>query len=214
MRKYAQGERHALCDSALRLGPEAPTLCAGWTVRDLLAHLAMRERRPEAVGILLPQARDIAERTRARYALRPFEDLVAMVRQGPHELSPFRLPAVDARVNLQEYFIHHEDVLRAQLPHADESAVRGLDAGMQDALHEILPGAARLMLRHSRMRVAALSRGRTPVQLVSPAEPLGAVVVKGEPSEVLLYLSGRMSFVDFDGDPDAINRFAAEPRGL
>ena len=97
MPNYAQAERQALCDTALRIGPDAPTLCDGWTVKDLLAHLAMRERRPEAVGILLPQARDLAERTRARYALRPFEDLVDMVRRGPHEFSPFRIPAVDAR---------------------------------------------------------------------------------------------------------------------
>ncbi|MCG7428495.1 TIGR03085 family metal-binding protein [Dermacoccus nishinomiyaensis] len=214
MRKYAQAERHALCDTALRLGPDAPTLCVGWNVRDLMAHLAMRERRPEALGILVPQVRDASERTRERYALRPFEDLVDMVRKGPHEFSPFRIPAVDAHANLQEYFIHHEDILRAQLPAADQDGVRVLGADLQNALYDALPTAARMTLRHSAMRVAALCPGHAPLALNSPLEPIGEFIVAGQPSEVLLHLAGRMSFVEFEGEPDDINRFVAEPRGI
>ena len=41
---HARGERTALCDLLDRLGPEAPTLCTGWTTYDLAAHLALRER--------------------------------------------------------------------------------------------------------------------------------------------------------------------------
>lgn len=37
-------------------GPDAPTLCEGWTARDLAAHLVVRERRLDAApGILVPQ---------------------------------------------------------------------------------------------------------------------------------------------------------------
>ena len=36
-------ERHALCDTALAVGPDAPTLCGQWTARDLVAHLLVRE---------------------------------------------------------------------------------------------------------------------------------------------------------------------------
>ena len=37
-------------------GPDAPTLCEGWTTRDLAAHLVIRERRLDATpGILVPQ---------------------------------------------------------------------------------------------------------------------------------------------------------------
>lgn len=214
MRKYAQAERRALCDTAMRLGPDAPTLCVGWDVRDLMAHLAMRERRPEAVGILLPQARDVAEHTRERYALRPFDDLVDMVRKGPHELSLFRIPAIDARANLQEYFIHHEDILRAQMPYADAAQARVVGDEMQAALYRLLPQAGRLMLRRSGLRVAALCPGEAPVNLNAPTDAKGEVVIVGQPGEVLLNLAGRMSFVEFQGEADDINRFAAEPRGL
>ena len=50
----ARQERQELCDLLLEVGPEAPTLCAGWTTRDLAAHLVVRESRPvAAVGIIV-----------------------------------------------------------------------------------------------------------------------------------------------------------------
>ena len=36
----AQRERQQLADLMASVGPDAPTLCEGWTVRDLAAHLA------------------------------------------------------------------------------------------------------------------------------------------------------------------------------
>ncbi len=50
---HAQSERAALCDMFEAVGPDVPTLCDGWTARDLAAHLVVRERRPDAaLGIL------------------------------------------------------------------------------------------------------------------------------------------------------------------
>ncbi|MFN7150135.1 MAG: maleylpyruvate isomerase N-terminal domain-containing protein, partial [Microthrixaceae bacterium] len=43
---HAQIERRQLCDLFDELGPDVPTLCEGWTARDLAAHLVVRERRP------------------------------------------------------------------------------------------------------------------------------------------------------------------------
>ena len=214
MPTYAQAERQAFCDAALRIGPDAPTLCEGWTVRDLVAHCAMRERRPEAVGVLVPALEKYAEHTRKRYALRPFEDLVDMVRKGPHELNVFQIPALDARANLQEFFIHTEDILRAQLTQADPTKVRALSSDEQSAIYELLPVAARLMARGINVRLAAQVPGMTPLQLTKPAESAGDVVIKGTPSEILLYLAGRMAFVEFEGDPDAINMFVTAPHQI
>ena len=51
----AQRERAALVDTMRTVGPEAPTLCDGWNVRDLAAHLMIREYRLDASpGILIP----------------------------------------------------------------------------------------------------------------------------------------------------------------
>src|ERR1700753_2819253 len=48
-----QRERAAMVATFRAVGPDAPTLCEGWTTRDLTAHLLVRERRPDALpGIL------------------------------------------------------------------------------------------------------------------------------------------------------------------
>ena len=41
---WASTEKTALVDTLRRADPEAPTLCAGWDVRRLLAHLVQREQ--------------------------------------------------------------------------------------------------------------------------------------------------------------------------
>ena len=48
MTSIAAHERMLLCALAQQLGPDEPTLCAGWTVRDLVAHLLVREGSPAA----------------------------------------------------------------------------------------------------------------------------------------------------------------------
>ena len=39
MEQMSRTERAALCNSALEAGEDAPTLCEGWTVKDLVIHL-------------------------------------------------------------------------------------------------------------------------------------------------------------------------------
>jgi uncharacterized protein (TIGR03085 family) len=51
----AQEERQTLCELLVELGPDAPTLCAGWVTADLAAHLVVRERRPDSgPGLVWP----------------------------------------------------------------------------------------------------------------------------------------------------------------
>ncbi len=54
MTRLARSERAALCDLALQVGADRPTLCEGWTVKDLVVHLLVREGSPAAVGIVVP----------------------------------------------------------------------------------------------------------------------------------------------------------------
>ena len=54
---YSREERLALCALLDETGPDAPTLCEGWTTGDLAAHLVLRERRPDAAAGVWPAAR-------------------------------------------------------------------------------------------------------------------------------------------------------------
>ena len=135
---YATDERRALCALLDKTGPDAPTLCEGWTTGDLAAHLVLRERRPDAAagvagGPLAGYTARVQQRLRDRI---PFPDLVRMIRSGPPRLSVMALPGVDERANSVEYFVHHEDVRRgrARLGAAGTQPRRGR--------HALAPAAA------------------------------------------------------------------------
>jgi uncharacterized protein (TIGR03085 family) len=113
---HARDERIALCELLADLGPDQPTLCAGWRTGDLAAHLVLRERRPDAgIGILGGPLSAYTRRVQGALTKRtPFPKLVELIRTGPPRLSPFGLPGADERANMVEFFVHHEDIRRAQ----------------------------------------------------------------------------------------------------
>ena len=114
MEQMSRTERAALCNSALEAGEDAPTLCGGWTVKDLVIHLLIRERDPiGATAILVPQLDRFAQRSANRLAEQDFSALVERVRNGPPKWSPMAIPKVDQLLNTLEYFVHHEDIRRA-----------------------------------------------------------------------------------------------------
>lgn len=117
MTNFANVERRHLAALLRRLGPDAPTLCEGWSSRDLAVHLVLRDSRPDVLaGKALPQLPvlgDRARRSEQAVAGLPWEELVRRV-EHPPLYSPARLGAVDKRVNTVEFFVHHEDVRRAQ----------------------------------------------------------------------------------------------------
>ena len=107
-------ERAQLCDLLDELGPEAPTLLEPWTTRDLAAHLVVREHDGLAgPGLVLPGAWGrLAERRRSTLASRDFAGLVGTIRSGPPP-GFFCIGWVRRLPNLKEFFVHHEDVRRA-----------------------------------------------------------------------------------------------------
>jgi uncharacterized protein (TIGR03085 family) len=110
----ARRERLALCDLFEHLGPNAPTLCEGWTTRHLAAHLVARDRQPLAIpGMAFAPLHPVTERFERRVlAGSDYASLVAVLRQGPPLLSPVGLPGGRELFNVHEYFVHHEDVRR------------------------------------------------------------------------------------------------------
>ena len=207
MTSLAARERAALCDLFDRVGPDAPTLCEGWTTADLAAHLWVRENEPwAAVGVAVPALAGLTE-SRMRTVLHRlgFRGVVDELRRGAHGITPFRFGAVDRLVNSAELFIHHEDVRRA----GDQpQPPRRLDPGDQDRLWSTARMMGRMLMRRSPVGVVAERPGGGSVRLHPGTS---TVTLIGEPSELLLALSGRRDAADVTvlGDDDAVARFLA-----
>jgi uncharacterized protein (TIGR03085 family) len=189
---HAQDERLALCALLAELGPDQPTLCTGWLTGDLAAHLVLRERRPDAgAGVIGGPLAGYTRRVQARLTERtPYPVLIQLIKTGPPRLSLFGLPGADEKLNLVEFFVHHEDVRRGQ----PDWKPREISTELADVLWGRL-SMARLMLRkapvgvelvradysesgHGRVRITA--KARTPV-----------VTVIGTPAELTLWTMGR-----------------------
>jgi uncharacterized protein (TIGR03085 family) len=200
---HSQDERRALCDLFADVGPDQPTLCGGWQTADLAAHLVLRERRPDAGGgVMGGPIAGYTRRVQARIAKRySFAELIELIRNGPPRLSMFGLPGADEKLNLVEYFVHHEDVLRAQ----PDWQPRKVDPELVDVLWDRLK-LARLMMRKAPVGVELVRAdpGRGRVRITAKART-PVVTVTGDPVELTLWTMGRTSVarVQLDGaDPD------------
>ncbi|GAA0566775.1 TIGR03085 family metal-binding protein [Paractinoplanes ferrugineus] len=199
MTAFARSERRQLADLLLRLGPDEPTLCAGWTTRDLAAHLVVRERRPDsALGMLIPPLRGRSERIRLAKAAEPFDRVVEQVRRPPW-WSPVSNPLTDELANAGEFFIHHEDVRRA----ATGWEPRTLTADQSVVLWRQAVFAGKMALRRARLPVRVVESGGLGEFTVGEKPQ---VTLSGPAGELALFLSGRQASarVDVDGPDDSL----------
>ena len=204
----AQRERLALCDTALKLPPHAPTLCGEWSLSALLAHLIVRERRLlSAGGIMMPALAGLTERAMAQEVEAGVPAMVERLRAPLR--TPYALPVVSRYAQTFEYFVHHEDIRRAQpgwrprdLPEADRDELWHLLGRAGVFLGRSLPVPTRLA-RSERVdgadgadATATFKRGANPV------------TVSGDVGELVLWAYGRAQVrgISFDGPDLAVRR--------
>jgi uncharacterized protein (TIGR03085 family) len=179
-------ERAQLSDLLGELGPGAPTLLAPWTTLDLATHLVLRERDYLAgPGLVLPGAWGrMAEQRRRALTLREFTWLIATLRSGPPS-GFFRIGWVRRLPSLNEFFVHHEDVRRAngRGPRAHEQA-------MDEALWHNVRRGRWFLARHLHSAGLELQWAGT-AQTVRARRGDPTARIAGPPGELLLYLFGR-----------------------
>lgn len=178
-------ERTALAASLRAAGPDAPTLCEGWTAADLVQHLVLRERKP------LTMMRDANALQDVDY----FE-LVDEFDVPPTLPNPVAAEAVDRLINTGEYLVHHEDVRRAgesweprQLSPDDQAEALVALRSIAPMLGKKLPVGVILVSPQGGVRMRR-------------ATDAGTVIVRGEPLELLLFAQGRrdQARVEISGD--------------
>ena len=199
-------EQDALVQTLRAADPDAPTLCDGWDVRRLLAHLVQREQSPVgAIGDVVarkppgqePGLGRLTDRARSPQGYARLVDRFAV---GAPRWSPMSWAA--DTLSFLEYVIHHEDIRRAGPAGAEP---RDLPEAEQDAVWKQLGLFARLGLRPSPVGV----RLATPKGLNRVAKAGNGVTLTGEPVELALWVSGRRDAarVAVSGSPDAIEEF-------
>jgi uncharacterized protein (TIGR03085 family) len=198
----ADRERAALLDRAEAASADAPTLCEGWTVHHLLAHMWVREHEPLAApGLVVPAFhRYTAEREQAAYARFTFVELLAALRAGVP--LPFGLPGVREVSGVHEHFVHHEDIRRAN----GDRPRQPVDPDLADALWWRLRASALLMFRRVRGAGVLLRRPDGGSVTARRGEPV--VTISGEVPELFLYMFNRKSAaaVGLVGPEDAVAR--------
>jgi uncharacterized protein (TIGR03085 family) len=196
----AHADRLRLCQLMEEVGPDAPTLCEGWTTKDLAAHLVARERRPDSVpGLVAEPFAAWSEKVRASELRRPYRELVDLLRSGPPRWSPLGWPAFDRLGNTHEMFVHYEDVRRAR-PGWEPRQLAPQD---EDDLWRVLGWVARRAFHPAQVGVV-LERPDGTSRTVGHRTP--TVTLTGPPGELLMYAFGRQEHADvqFHGPPDAV----------
>jgi uncharacterized protein (TIGR03085 family) len=207
----ARRERAELCELFLELGPDEPTLCGDWTTRDLAAHLVVRERRPDAaIGIVVSKAAGYTDKVQAGVADTEWTDLVETVRSGPPFWSPTRLAKVDELANTVEFFVHLEDVRRAQ----PTWEPRSLDADLVDALYGVLAKMSKRLVKSSPVGIVLEPDDAHGPIVAKQADP--SVTVRGPVGELVMFVYGRQthSRVELFGDDASIEAVNAASFGI
>lgn len=192
---FAARQRDQLCTLMSELGPLAPTCCDGWNVGDLAAHLWVREHKPAALpGIGLQRFAERTERiqTEALHLL-GFPELVRQLRRPGWVMRP-----LDRLVNAVEFFIHHEDVLRAN------QRAQTLTAKEQSELLRTVRVLAFKAQRAWGGQLILIPTGHGVIRHGTGNRPIR---LEGLPSELLLLLTGRDADVEIAAEPEAMEDF-------
>ena len=214
MSTLAQSEREALSDLLDAVGPDAPTLCEGWSTADLAAHLVVREGDPLAgPGMFVRPLAGITER-RMRRQLRDgnWTARVDRVRRGPQRATVAAIPGVDKAMNGMKFFIHHEDVRRA----GDRPAApRPLKVSHEEELWRRAIMLARMVMRRSPVGIV-LENALDPEERIRVRAGKDTVTLMGKPSEMVLWLSGRRAVAEVElvGTDEAVAALRAHTTSL
>lgn len=200
---FAERERKELANLLLSVGPDAPTLCKGWTTRDLANHLYIRENRLDAAGGMFVKAlSDRLDSVTAEVNRMPYVEVVGKWGSGAPRWNPMNW--ADRYVNTAENFVHHEDVRRAQ----EGWTVRQLPPSGVSDLWRLVTTTGRMMLRGSTSTVVLMRDDGVAVTLIdNSAKGAPVVTVRGSVGELVLWLYGRDEVrVTIDGDESGIKR--------
>lgn len=158
------------------------TLCTGWSIEDLSAHLLVREHNIVAgIGLVIPQLADLHDKCMQKTRAKGHEYIIQKLKKYP-----WYMPA---SVNVAEFWVHNQDIVRGEL----KAPVPTLTLEEEMMLWQSLKGL--VMVRKSMVRdlgSVVLENSQTKEQI--HIEQKGSnkhTRVAGTAGELLLFFYGR-----------------------
>ncbi len=203
---WVEEERRSFAASFRAADPNAPTLCAGWTTRHLLAHVVQREH-----AILRNIWDQVTTRTpgEERFMRRLVDNagtpegyaaLVDRFAAGPSRHS--LMGRFDEALNLLEYVVHHEDLRRGSGP----VPPRALS---EEELEELWRRATPILKRAYRKAPVGVRLEPTGGALIAIGSEPSRVTLTGEPLELVLHAFGRRGAAEIrmEGSAEDLSSF-------
>lgn len=190
MTSTAATQRTALVDALRAVEPDAPTLCEGWQARDLAEHLVIRDHMPYAV--VTSELPFLGPRVRRRVGeceAKSYPELLELIASGAPKCSPTRCAPLDHLLNTAEFYIHTEDVLRAQPGWSPDQARQASPALRRTLWRQASRTFFVMAARQHRWRLTYISPGVGAVTHGRGSDELR--LVHGSPEELVLWASGR-----------------------
>ncbi len=159
----------------------ASTLCEGWTVEDLAAHIVVREGVIGPIGIVVPQLHNLHDSRVKRLEMKGHKEIIRKL-----ERYPWWMPAV---ANTGEFYVHNEDLLRGDLQMSRPQP----NAEAQKILWSSLSGLVKINKKMvSDLGNLTLENSQTSeVIIITNKHSSHETTIKGFASELLLYCYGR-----------------------
>lgn len=209
--------RNQLVSVLLRTGPGQPTLCEGWNTEHMVAHLVLRETRPDiAAGVVIPPLASRTDRKTEELAGQLTDGrsyMEAVEKFGSANAPQRRNETVDYGMNFAEYVIHREDVLRGSPASTEMNGAESRIEGEDERIWKTIGSQGKMFAKDypdgltvvgtdddgepafgskTLREPSASSRVSGLVQKVVKAPSTGEhVTITGTPLEILLYLFGR-----------------------
>lgn len=182
---FVQYERKYTAELLRGLNPRqwrAKTLCKGWSVEDLAAHLVTRERNIiGGLGLVVPGLHKLHDKRLKRVAARGYEYIIEKLSQYPSHMP--------ASLNTAEFWVHNEDLLRGELKMSRPAPTK--------AENKILWASLTGLVKIKKGLVADLGIARfinteTKEELVTKQNnSTKKTTISGTAGELLLYFYGR-----------------------
>lgn len=183
-KEFTKSERQFTANTLSKLTPsqwQADSLCDGWTVEDVAAHLIVSEGLIAPIGIIFHSLHKIHDYAIRRVENKGHDYIIARVRK-----CPWYMPAA---VNVAEFYVHNEDILRGGL-HMQRPIPTGESATLLwGSLHGIAKVRSNMVADLGNLTLVNRQTGEE--IFVKAKKSSKSTTVTGDPGELLLYFYGR-----------------------